>query len=163
MRTETILRATCLTLALALGACGAEETDEPVVDTPAAESPPPEAEAAPEERTDDETVEEATEEAEPTEDTAEAPAAGEGDHCAQAYDEIQEMIRQLQEQLGPGNGRQGPSRSEFLAGCRELPASVQPCMRMSYVMEHQQECQQAQQSLDPETRARVQRLMGRGD
>lgn len=138
MKTPTLI-SLCLTLCLA--ACA----EEPAAPTPPAASPPPALAPVP-------VVAEAEE--------AEAPGDGE-DSCAAAYDEIQEMIRQLQEQLGPGNGNDMPSRADFLAGCHELPASVQPCMRMSYAMQHGEECQQARDGLDAETRARVQRLMGR--
>lgn len=138
---------TSLCLVLSLTACG----EEPPAPTPPAASPP--VAVAPEPVVEEEVAE--------PEEQPEAPVADAEDHCAAAHGEVTEMIRQLQEQLGPGNGGDMPSRADFLAGCRELPAPVQPCMRISYAMEHGEECQQARDDLDPETLARVQRLMGR--
>lgn len=82
--------------------------------------------------------------------------------CEQAYASITAMLAAMQKQFGAGqaNGNM-PTREQFVAGCGALPENMQRCMSMQYAMTHQQECEEARTTLDPETTARVQELMGR--
>lgn len=138
-------------LILATTACGDdEETAEETAEVPETANPPGE-----------EAAEDTAEAEEAAEETAEAEpaAAGEGGHCAQAYTEISDMRAQLEEQLGESESEM-VSEADFLEACGSLPENVQQCMVMSYGMQHQQECQEARNSVDDETKARIAEMMG---
>lgn len=91
-------------------------------------------------------------------EAANAQAAG-GTSCEQAYNGAAAMVRVMHEQMGDQVPAQLPSRPEFLAACATLPEEMQRCLIVSYAMSHGQECQQAQQRVDPAIMRRVDELM----
>jgi len=146
-------------LGVAGGLLGCSEDEAEAGDPPEANNPPAEAAEEVAEAVNEAPLE-AAEEAAGAAPTAEAE--GGGDACAQAYDEIMQMREQMQQQMGEGQGEMVP-REDFLAGCNELPDTVQRCMQMSYAQSHQAECQEARANLDPQLAARVAEMMGRGE
>lgn len=122
--------------------CGSEEAAE---EAPAEEAP---AEAPAEEAPAEEPAEEAEAAADTEEPAAEevgeAAAEGEGTPCEQAFASVQELRRQLEEQMG-GNNQAAPlDRDQYLERCNQLPEGAQRCMIMSYAAEHGEECAQFQ-------------------
>ncbi|HJL17761.1 MAG TPA: hypothetical protein RMH99_19000 [Sandaracinaceae bacterium LLY-WYZ-13_1] len=139
-----------LVIALGLAACGSEGTEES--ETPAAETPPAEAQEATEEI--EEAVEEAAEEAEETaeeaEETAEEAteaAEGEGTPCEQAFASVQALRQQLEERMGGENQAEPLDRDAYLERCNELPEGAQRCMILGYAAEHGEECAQYQEQI----------------
>ncbi len=91
---------------------------------------------------------------------ADPAASASASPCEEAYDGLVQIVQAMQQKMGAGKSDL-PDRPAFLRGCHELPPAVQHCLVMSYAVEHLDECQKAQQSLDPATAARVKKLMGR--
>ena len=84
------------------------------------------------------------------------------DDCERGYNGLVAMVGALQQQLdamGGGQRQPLPDQGAFLSACRELPTEVQRCLVVSYALEHRAECEAAKNQLDPEVRARIQRLM----
>jgi hypothetical protein len=93
-----------------------------------------------------------------------AAATATGDTpCEQAYNAIDAMIKAMEKNMPPGGKSSTgmPPKDKFIAGCKELPAQLQQCMVMTYAMQHQQECKDAQAKVDPATMAKVKALMGK--
>lgn len=127
--------------------CGSEEAAE---EAPAEEAP---AEAPAEEAPAEEPAEEAeaaADEEPAAEEVGEAAAEGEGTPCEQAFASVQELRRQLEEQMG-GNNQAAPlDRDQYLERCNQLPEGAQRCMIMSYAAEHGEECAQFQGQINGE-------------
>jgi hypothetical protein len=92
----------------------------------------------------------------------EAAEAEGGDNCERGYNGLVAMLSALQQNLGGLGNRQVPAREDFLGACRELPPEVQQCMVVNYALAHRAECETAKDSLDPEVRTRIQRMMESG-
>lgn len=77
--------------------------------------------------------------------------------CETAFNGMEAMIKVLQK--APGQQKGGmPPKAKFLAACADLPVAVQNCMSVDYAMSHLQECQEAQQKLDPATLEKMKKL-----
>lgn len=77
--------------------------------------------------------------------------------CETAFNGMEAMIKVLEKAPGAQKGAM-PPKAKFLAACAELPVAVQNCMSIGYAMSHMQECQEAQQKLDPATLEKMKKL-----
>lgn len=80
--------------------------------------------------------------------------------CEQAYADLEELVKGLEEQLGPSDAGM-PERDAFIEKCQTLPTDVQECMVFEYGMANKEECEDRVSALAPEERRRAQELMGR--
>ncbi len=90
------------------------------------------------------------------------PANGDS-RCVLAYRSLEAMLTRLQRDLPNAPSRQLPPRDRFVEVCNEMPAELQQCLVISYAVEHQAECQQASDNMDPALRARVEGMMQSGE
>jgi len=88
------------------------------------------------------------------------PPAPSGDLCETAYGSMRATIDAMNKR-GPKSQAAMPPKERFLTACAELPEEMQRCMGIRYHMAHQKECKAAADAVDPELKARVQKMMGK--
>ena len=91
----------------------------------------------------------------------EAAAAAEvgASECQAAYASLVATLRAVEERL-PGHTRPAPPRAAFLSVCQDLGPDMQRCLRPRYATDNVEECRAASEAIDPELRARLERLLG---
>lgn len=95
------------------------------------------------------------------EQAAEETEAAGGDHCARAYAGFVALMDAFRSRLPAGQTPPLPNLNQegFLTACRELPEDAQRCMVVGYATAHQEECQAVQETIGPEERDRLRRIL----
>ena len=74
--------------------------------------------------------------------------------CDAAYESTAELVRVVRERF-PEDAREMPPRELFVDACERLPDEAQQCLMARYAVEHQDECNQIQESLPRADRERI--------
>lgn len=90
---------------------------------------------------------------------AAAPATVEEDPCVRAFEEIELVMTRAADVPGNRIEPRVPDRAGFMEACRSLPVEARRCAVFSHVTRHRRQCEEVAAALDPETRARAERLL----